>query len=54
MQIANARVNFPVTARTRIGPGAFAIACIYLYEGTEGEYSHWITLGHGNTTNLGV
>jgi hypothetical protein len=25
--------------------GAFAIACIYLYKGTQGEYSHWITLG---------
>jgi hypothetical protein len=25
--------------------GAFAIACIYQYKGTEGEYSHWITLG---------
>ncbi|HBI42781.1 MAG TPA: hypothetical protein DDY78_07975 [Planctomycetales bacterium] len=33
----------------RLGPeldrGAFAIASIYLYEGTEGEYSHWVTLG---------
>ncbi len=33
----------------RLGPeldrGAFAIASIYLYEGTQGEYSHWITLG---------
>ena len=33
----------------RLGPeldrGAFAIASIYLYKGTEGEYSHWITLG---------
>jgi hypothetical protein len=28
-----------------IGRGAFAIACIYLWEGTGGEYSHWITLG---------
>ena len=37
--------RFSGTARPRIGSGAFAIACIYLYEGTGYEYSHWITLG---------